>query len=260
MRLFAAYTLWRRELAHFFRQPTRIASAAATPVLFWILIGSGLSSSFQLPGGPDNIDYLEYFFPGTVVLLVLFSSIFSTFSIIEDRQAGFLQAVMVSPVRGTAIVAGKVLGGATIAWLQGFALLLLGPLAGLELDWQRLAGGGAILAVLAIALTAFGFALAWLFDSTQGFHAIMNLLLIPMWLLSGAFFPLTGAPVWLEWGMRLNPLTYGVAALRQILYGDLELFAGTMPELQVSLMVLGISTLVALIASVLVIGRKSVVS
>lgn len=219
MMLLPAFTLWKREIVRFFRQPSRVAGAAGSPLVFWLLIGSGLSGSFRLPGGPADLDYLEYFFPGTVVLVLLFAAIFSTISIIEDRHEGFLQGVLVAPVSRAAIVAGKVFGGATLAWLQGMAFLALAPLSGIRLTAGSALAAAGVLAVLAVSMTAIGFAFAWVLDSVQGFHAIMNLVLVPMWLLSGAFFPLSGAPGWLSALMRLDPLTYGVAALRWVLYG-----------------------------------------
>lgn len=212
------WSLWRRELVRFFRQPSRVAGAVGSPLLFWLFIGSGLSGSFRLPGA-EGVGYLEYFFPGTVTLVVLFATIFSTISIIEDRREGFLQGVLAAPVPRASIVAGKVLGGATLAWLQGAAFLLLAPFAGLRLSVGSLLAAAGVLALLAVALTAIGFACAWSADSVQGFHAIMNLILVPLWLLSGAVFPLTGAPVWLAALMRIDPLTYGVAALRWTFYG-----------------------------------------
>lgn len=218
--MIAVYTLWRRELVRFFRQPSRIAGAAGSPLIFWVLIGSGLSGSFRLPGGPADLDYLEYFFPGTMVLTLLFAAIFSTISVIEDRNQGFLQGVLVAPVPRASIAAGKVLGGATLAWLQAVIFLALAPLAGVRLTLSSALAAAGVLAVLGIALTAVGFAFAWKVDSVQGFHAVMNLLLVPMWLLSGAFFPPSGAPGWLAAVMSANPLTYGVAALRWALYGS----------------------------------------
>ncbi|HET9225073.1 MAG TPA: ABC transporter permease [Thermoanaerobaculia bacterium] len=213
-------TLWRRELVRFFRQPSRIAGAAGSPLIFWVLIGSGLSGSFRLPGGPSDLNYLEYFFPGTMVLTLLFAAIFSTISVIEDRNQGFLQGVLVAPIPRASIAAGKVLGGATIAWLQSVVFLALAPLSGIRLTLSSVLASAGVLAVLGIALTAVGFAFAWKVDSVQGFHAVMNLLLVPMWLLSGAFFPPSGAPGWLAAVMKANPLTYGVAALRWALYGS----------------------------------------
>src|SRR5437764_6142133 len=208
------FTLWRRELTRFFRQPSRIAGAVATPLLFWLLMGSGLSGSFRLPGGPAGLNYLQFFFPGTIALVLLFAAIFSTISVIEDRHEGFLQGVLVAPVSRGAIVAGKVLGGATLVWLQGVVFLFLAPLAGIPLSLPALFQAAGVLALLAISLTAIGFGFAWKVDSVQGFHAVMNVVLLPMWLLSGSFFPLAGAPLWLGLLMRINPLTYGIAALR----------------------------------------------
>ena len=249
--LLAGFTLWQRELVRFFRQPSRVAGAAGSPLLFWILIGSGLSGSFRLPGAPatsatsESISYLEYFFPGTLVLVVLFAAIFSTISVIEDRNQGFLQGVLAAPVSRSAIAGGKVLGGATLAWLQGSVFLLLAPLSGIRLTWASGLAAAAVLAGLAFSLTAIGFACAWKVDSVQGFHAVMNLLLVPMWLLSGSFFPLTGAPVWLEALMRANPLTYGVALLRYAFYGASQPLRGGLPGPALSL---GVTLAVAALA------------
>ncbi|HEV2844295.1 MAG TPA: ABC transporter permease [Thermoanaerobaculia bacterium] len=215
----AVLTLCRRELTRFFRQPSRIVGAAVTPLLFWLLIGSGFSGSFRMPGAPEGIGYLEYFFPGSIVLVLLFAAIFSNISVIEDRREGFLQGVLVAPVPRWVIVAGKVLGGAFLAWVQAVAFLALAPLTGIPLTVASAFAAAGVLALLAISLTAVGFAFAWILDSVQGFHAIMNILLMPMWLLSGSLFPQSGAPAWLSAVMRINPLNYGVAAFRGALYG-----------------------------------------
>ena len=233
--MLTVYTLWRRELTRFFRQPSRIVSAVATPLVFWLLIGSGLSGSFRLPGGPSDVDYMEYYFPGTIVLVLLFAAIFSNISVIEDRREGFLQGVLVAPVARASVVTGKVLGGSTLAWLQGIVFLALAPAAGIELTVPGVLAAAGVLALLAVALSALGFACAWNLDSVQGFHAIMNLVLVPMWLLSGAFFPLSGAPGWLSALMRINPLTYGVAALRWVLYGSSASLGTASPGLELSL-------------------------
>jgi daunorubicin resistance ABC transporter membrane protein len=215
----AAFTLWQREIQRFFRQPSRVAGAVGTPLVFWLFMGSGLAGSFRMPGAA-GVSYLQFFFPGTLALVLLFAAIFSTISVIEDRHEGFLQGVLVAPVSRGAIVAGKVLGGATLAWLQGVVFLLLAPLAGIPLGLSSLLEAAGVLALLAVSLTAIGFGFAWKVDSVQGFHAVMNVVLLPMWLLSGSFFPLAGAPRWLGLLLRLNPLTYGIAALRGAFAGS----------------------------------------
>ncbi|MGB5160287.1 MAG: ABC transporter permease [Thermoanaerobaculia bacterium] len=255
--LLAATTLWHREVVRFRRQPARVLGAVGMPLLFWALIGSGLSGSFRLPGGPEDLDYLEYFFPGTIVMLVLFAAIFSTFSVIDDRNEGFLQGVLVAPVRRSALVAGKVFGGATLAWIQGMLFLVLAPVAGIRLTLRSGLEVAVVVAVMAVALTAFGFAFAWRMNSTQGFHAVMNLVLMPMWFLSGAIFPLSGAPGWLDSVMRLNPLTYGTAALRRVLYGDTPLAGQSLPSLGLSLTVMLIWAAAALAVDVWLVRRTA---
>jgi ABC-2 type transport system permease protein len=213
-------TLWQREVIRFYRQPSRVIGALAPPILFWLLIGAGLGPSFRPAGAVaarDSGGYLAWFFPGVVILILLFTAIFSEISIIEDRHGGFLQGVLVAPVPRAAVVLGKVLGGTTLAMLQSIPFLALAPAAGLRVPAPgSLALLIAVLFLLAFTLTALAAAIAWRLDSSQGFHAIMNLFLIPTWLLAGTLFPLGGTG-WLGTLMRINPLTYGVAALRRAL-------------------------------------------
>lgn len=189
-----------------------------SPLVFWLVIGSGLGSSFRASAGASR-GYLEYFFPGTLVLTLLFTSIFCMMSVIEDRKEGFLASVLVSPAPRASIVLGKVLGGATLAVMQGVLFLLFAPVAGLKPGVWQLAAVVASMFIISFGLTALGFLIAWRLDSTHGFHALVNLLLVPMWLLSGALFPVSGASSWVGWLMRLNPLSYGVALVRHALYG-----------------------------------------
>ena len=215
-----ALSLCRRELVRFYRQRSRIVGVIGSPLLFWFLIGSGLSGSFRHPSAPPEMNYLEYFYPGTIVLIILFTSIFSTISIIEDRKEGFLQSVIVSPIPRSSIALGKILGGTLLALFQGIFLLLLAPLVGISITIVSFLLIGSALFIIGFGLTGLGFLIAWKMDSTQGFHAIMNLFLIPLWLLSGALFPASGASSWLGIVMMFNPLSYGLAALRQGLYLD----------------------------------------
>jgi ABC-2 type transport system permease protein len=218
-------TLAQRELVRFFRQRNRVFGALGQPIIFWLLFGAGLGTARI--GTDDKLDY-AHFFPGTLVMILLFTAIFATISIIEDRREGFLQGVLVAPVPRWAMMLGKVLGGAAIAMLQGIVFLFLGWLAG-ALGWYSvlsttpLAVFAAIvlMLVISVALTALGFLIAWRMDSTQGFHAIMSVFLLPMWLLSGAFFPMDVGG-WVGAIVRVNPLTYGVAGLRHYLQNGIS--------------------------------------
>lgn len=230
------WTLASRELVRFFRQRTRVVGALGQPLIFWILFGAGLHGSFQAPAwAPAGMSYQEYFFPGVAVLILLFTAIFSTISIIEDRREGFLQGVLVAPISRTSLVFGKLCGGTVLAVLQAVLFLVIGPalsLIGLaptmtlELSPVRVAEVTLFLALLGFTLTALGYVIAWPMDSTQGFHAIMSVFLLPMWLLSGAFFP-AGDSGWLSWVIRLNPLTYGVTGLRRLMSPGLDAAAGS---------------------------------
>jgi ABC-2 type transport system permease protein len=213
-----ALSLAKRELVRFLRQRNRVVGALATPVVFWLLVGGGMGRSFRAPGLPDGENYLQYFFPGTILMILLFTAIFSTISIIEDRREGFLQSVLVAPVSRLSIVLGKVLGGTVLAFGQALLFLALGPLVGVRPTPLGLLLAMGLMALLAFSLTALGFCIAWRMSSTQGFHAVMNLLLMPMWFLSGALFPAHNASGPLRAVMLLNPLTYGLAGMREALY------------------------------------------
>jgi len=210
----AVWTLWRREFRGFYRQRARVIAGLATPLIFWLALGSGFGNSMQTSTGGG---YLEYFFPGTVMLVVLFASIFSNISLIEDRSEGFLLSVLASPTPRWAMALGRILGATTIGLAQGAVLLPLAPLLGMTPALERLPGVVAMLGLTAFSLTAMGFYFAWKLNSVQGFHAVMNTALMPMWLLSGALFPIDGASGWMVVLMKINPLTYGVTGLRRML-------------------------------------------
>jgi ABC-2 type transport system permease protein len=215
-----AFTLWWREIVRFYRQRSRVVGVIASPLLFWLVIGSGFGTSFRAGSAPGQQHYLDYFYPGALIMIVLFTSIFAMMSLIEDRKEGFLLSVMVAPVPRSAIVLGKVLGGTTLAAIQGLIFLAFAPFVGVHLGIIDFLLVVFVVFLVSFALTSLGFAIAWPMDSTQAFHAIINLFLIPLWLLSGALFPLAGASGWLRLVMRLNPLTYGVEALRSLLYPE----------------------------------------
>ena len=245
-----AFTLWWREVVRFYRQRARVVGVIASPVVFWLVIGSGFGTSFR-SGDAANASgqhYLDYFYPGALIMIVLFTSIFTMMSVIEDRKEGFLLSVMVAPVSRSAIVLGKVLGGTTLATIQGLIFLVFAPLVGVHMSLASFLLVALTVFLVSFALTALGFLIAWPMDSTQAFHAIINLFLIPLWLLSGALFPLSGASGWLRVIMRLNPLTYGVEALRDLLYpasqGEFSLAASLSTLMLFSFFMFGLAFLI----------------
>lgn len=260
-------TLAHREVVRFVRQRTRVIGALIQPILFWILFGAGLRGSFQAPAwAPAGMTYQEYFFPGVAVMILMFTAIFSTISIIEDRKEGFLQGVLVAPVPRSSIVLGKLLGGTILAVLQAVLFIFLGPLlklVGLAPDFETgvtLAGLIPLLLflfLLGFSLTALGYLIAWPMESTQGFHAIMSVFLMPMWLLSGSFFP-AGDSGWLSWIIRANPLTYGVTGLRRILSADVTLpTAPGNPSMMVCLTVTALVCIIYVVLAIWMTGKRA---
>lgn len=245
---YAAYvlpiaTLVEREFVRFFRQRSRLVGALAQPLIFWILFGAGLSGSFRMAAASGaSVSFQEYFLPGAALMIVLFTSIFSSISVIQDRNEGFLQGVLASPVPRLSLVLGKLCGGALLALTQAMLFLLAAPLlqyVGLAPEMplgfsigQGLAMTG-VLFLTGLGMAGLGFLFAWKIDSVQGFHGIMSVLLMPMWLLSGAFFP-PGNSRWLSWVVALNPLSYGLSALRHVIGQGVT---DALPSLPVSLAV-----------------------
>lgn len=251
--LIPTLSLWQREIVRFYRNRGRVAGVILSPLLFWLVIGSGFGTSFRSAGAGGS-HYLEYFFPGALTMIVLFTSIFAMMSVIEDRKEGFLLSVLVAPVNRSVIVMGKVLGGATLAAMQGLVFLAFTPLLrNAHLGLNNVLPVALTVFLVAFSLTALGFAIAWPMDSTQAFHAIVNLFLIPLWLLSGALFPLSGAAGWIRALMLVNPLTYGNEALRQLL------FPGTSSVLAVgpSLVVLAAFSVVMFVWAFVIANRRS---
>jgi ABC-2 type transport system permease protein len=223
-----ALSLWKREVVRFYRNKSRVVGVIASPLLFWIVIGSGFGTSFQSHNAKGGQNYLDFFFPGALIMIVLFTAIFTMMSVIEDRKEGFLLSVMVAPVHRTAIVLGKVLGGATLAAAQGVLFLVAAPFIGVHFTVESFLLMLLVIFLVSFSLTALGFAIAWPMDSTQAFHAIINLFLMPLWMLSGSLFPIKGASFWIAWIMRVNPLTYGTEGLRGLLFPETATFSLTM--------------------------------
>lgn len=208
-----------RELVRIVRQPARVVAALGTPLLIWAFFAGGFASAFT-PGA--DADYAAFLLPGAVTLAVTFSSIFSALSLIEDRNSGFLQGALVSPAPPWTIAMGKSLGGACVALAQGAILLVAAPLIGASPG-----ATGYLLALLAVALTSLGvtglaLAFAWRIRSSEGFHGVMNLVIMPMWLLSGAVFDIASASPWLRALATLNPLAHATNAMRSSLIESID--------------------------------------
>lgn len=266
----AVVALTKRELIRFLRQRTRVIGAVGQPIIFWILFGAGLRSSFKAPSWADGlshtVSYQEYFLPGVAALIVLFTAIFSTISIIEDRREGFLQGILVAPVSRLTIVLSKLTAGTLLSILQAGLFLLIGPLISaiglgspIEVTWSvtRMLMATGFLVLIAAELTALGFIIAWPMNSTQGFHAVMSIFLMPMWLVSGAFFP-GGDSGWLYWLIRANPLTYGVAGLRRLLYDTTLPVTAELPSMLACVSVTVIATVMLTLLSAWLVSRRSV--
>jgi len=234
--------LWRREFIRFWRERSRVFGFVGMPLVFWLIIGSGFGN-------------LGFFYPGALTLTVMFSAVFSMMSLIEDRREGFLLSMLASPAPRAAIALGKIFGTSTLAWLQALLFLVFLPLAGFHIVPLRLLALVAVLFLVSFTFTALGFFFAWQMDSTQGFHAVMNLLLFPLWMISGSLFSADSAGAWMRVLMRLNPLAYSVAAVRRLL--DPAVPSST-PGLVFSILLTAGCGLVLLAVSAAAVSRPSV--
>jgi daunorubicin resistance ABC transporter ATP-binding subunit/daunorubicin resistance ABC transporter membrane protein len=217
----AGQTLWQREITRYRRDRMRIVSTIVQPVMFLIVFGSGFRQTLASGLG---IDYLVFMYPGTVAMTVMGVAFFSTVSTVWDREFGFLKEVLVAPIPRTAIALGKTAGAATIASVQALILLALAPVIGVELHAARIPLLILYMLMLSLAVSGLGLLVASLMKTTESFGIVIQILIFPMFFLSGAFFPLTEVPKWMEVLSNLNPLTYGVDAFRQvILHGDIPL-------------------------------------
>jgi ABC-2 type transport system permease protein len=219
----AIYIIWYRDILRFWRDRWRLVASLAQPLLFLIVFGSGLSSSLQGSssfGAPGGLSYIQFMYPGIIGMAILFSSIFGAMSIVWDREFGFLKEVLVAPIDRYAVAIGKALGGTTQAMIQGLILLVLAPFVGVKLSLLTVLTMIPLAAVLAFGLSSFGVALASTMKSMQGFQVVMNFLMMPMFFLSGALFPLSGLPGWMTVLTRLDPASYGIDPLRRVVLSE----------------------------------------
>jgi len=211
------YTIWYRDLLRFWRDKIRMVTALAFPLLFLIVFGSGLSGTMGMlaPG----VDFSKFMFPGIIGMTVLMTSFTSGVSVVWDREFGFLKEVLVAPISRVAVAAGKTLGGATIALIQGTLILLFAPIFGVMLSPGILLKLLPVMFLVACALSAMGIFLASRIKSMEAHQAVMQLLMFPMIFLSGVFFPVNNLPPWMNVLVKINPATYGVDSIRQLVLG-----------------------------------------
>jgi ABC-2 type transport system permease protein len=213
--------VWRRELLRFKSDRLRAISSLIQPVLFLFVLGTGLSS-LASHGMPPGVNFRTFIYPGILAMSVLFTAIFSAASIVWDREFGFLREMLVAPVSRSAIVIGKCLGGATVATLQGIVILILAGLAGVPYDPILFLTVIGELLLLSFTLTAFGVMMAARITQIQAFMALTQLLVMPLFFLSGALYPLNHLPAWLTVLTRLDPLTYIVDPMRHAVFSHLN--------------------------------------
>ena len=211
------YTIWYRDILRFWHDKMRLVGSLTFPLLFLFVFGSGLSARMGVLGG--GFDFTQFIYPGIIGMTVLMTSFMSGVSVVWDREFGFLKEVLVAPISRAAVATGKTLGSATIASFQGLLILVFAPLIGVSLSVGTVLALVPLMFLLATALGSFGVLLATRIRSMEAFQATMQMLMFPMVFLSGAFFPLQDLPQWMNVLVKINPATYGIAPIRQVVLG-----------------------------------------
>jgi len=214
--LLGLYALWLREVKVYSRERSRIASSIFTPILWLFVFGKGLGSSISISG----ISYDVFIYPGILAMSTLFTSLFFGVYIVWDRKVDFLKEVLVAPLSRTTIFLGKVLGGMTDAFIQVTLLLLLAPVIGIKLHASAILLSYTAIFFLSLGIVSIGLIIGSLMDSPEGFGLVVSFVAYPLFFLSGALFPIENLPSWLSAFVYLDPVTYGVDALRQFILGE----------------------------------------
>jgi ABC-2 type transport system permease protein len=212
--------VWRRDLIRFFNDRIRIAATLVQPLLFLFVLGSGLQQLSS--AGTHGVNLKTFIYPGILCISVMFTAMFSAASIVWDREFGFLREMMVAPVRRSSIVIGKCLGGATVACSQGIIMILLAPLVHVQYNAVLILGIFGLQLLLAFTITAFGVMIAIRIKQMQAFFGVMQMIVMPMFFISGALFPASGLPGWLTVLNRIDPLTYAVDPMRRLVFSHIH--------------------------------------
>jgi ABC-2 type transport system permease protein len=213
------YAIWLREATTFSREGGRVIGMIGQPLLYLLILGNGITSGMRL-NSAGSVGYIQFLYPGVIAMSILFTSIFSAISIIWDREFGFLKEVLVAPVPRWGVALGKAFGGATVALVQAVIMILMAPLVGISLSVLVVAKLLVLAFLMSMAVTSLGITIASRMQSMQSFQMIMNFIVMPLYFLSGAMFPMTTAPVWLKSLMAVDPLTYGVDAIRNVVFSN----------------------------------------
>jgi ABC-2 type transport system permease protein len=244
----AIYVIVAREFKKFIREKSRLFSAIARPLLWLFIVGAGIS---RLVPRDTGVPYTQFIFPGIIGMTILFSSIFSSISIIWDKEFGFMKEILVAPVSRLSIVIGKALSGTIVSTLQAAIILALFPIVGFQLSLLQVLGVLVICASVSFCISAFGIVLATFYDSYESFSVIMNFIVMPMFFLSGAMYPVRLLPDILRFVTKLNPLTYGIDAIKHVIFPDATGHMAPDFSITTSALVIIISS----VAFVLVAGR-----
>jgi ABC-2 type transport system permease protein len=213
--------VWRRELIRYRSDRLRMITTLVQPLLFLFVLGSGLQQLSR--ASTHGVNLKTFIYPGILCISVMFTAMFSAASIVWDREFGFLREMMVAPIRRSSIVIGKCLGGATVASFQGVIIILLGPLVGVSYNVVLILGIFVLQLALAFSITAFGVMVAVRIKQMQSFMGVMQMIVMPMFFISGALFPVAGLPTWLAVLNRIDPLTYAVDPMRRLVFNHLSI-------------------------------------
>lgn len=217
------YTIWYRDILRFWYDKMRMVGSIMFPLLFLFVFGSGLSSRLGFLG--PGVNFVQFMFPGVIGMTVFMSSFMGGVSVVWDREFGFLKEVLVAPINRASVALGKSLGSATVALFQGVLILLFAPAIGVSLSGLMVLALLPLMFLLAASMASMGVVLATRIKSMQAFQVVMQMLMFPMVFLSGVFFPLDGLPAWMNFLVRINPATYGISPIREVMLGTLGVSA-----------------------------------
>ncbi|WP_053219899.1 ABC transporter permease [Virgibacillus senegalensis] len=242
----AMFAIWQRDVLKFFRDRARLIGSFAMPFMFLILFGSGMSGAIgsmmggeQAAGPLRDFDFVEFMFPGIIGMTVFNTAIFSALSVVQDREFGYLREILVSPMSRTSIAIGKVLGGSTVALFQGLMMLVFVPFIGITITVPIILQLIPVMFLVAFAISSIGLLIATSLKTSQGFQMVIQVLIFPMLFLSGALFPLNGMPAWMNFLVKINPLTYSVDMFKKIILRPEDLAPALREAMGLNLAVFG---------------------